>query len=144
MPWEKTWANIPEEDKAKVYRVARLQIPFLARFRNDWATAAIARQYCSNLRADAYRRGELVVDPKWAYLKENAAKRKSGSRRKRAFIEAEAAEPARKKKKTKHDAAGAPHKSSKRRKRGGAAATSEGADDNDAASNNNGEEGGMA
>ncbi|TRM55774.1 hypothetical protein BD626DRAFT_636395 [Schizophyllum amplum] len=63
VPWEKTWANIPEEDKAKVYRVARLQIPFLARFRNDWATAAIARQYCSNLRADAYRRGELGGGP---------------------------------------------------------------------------------
>ncbi|KAL1757527.1 hypothetical protein FB107DRAFT_247586 [Schizophyllum commune] len=106
-PWHKTWDKVPPEDKAKLCRAAREQAPFLARYRDDWATLDLAQQWCKNQRNRAYADGTLERPEKYAYLKANAAQRKgSGSRRKRAFIEAELAA----------EAAGAEQKKRKKRK----------------------------
>ncbi|KAL1748544.1 hypothetical protein HDZ31DRAFT_71564 [Schizophyllum fasciatum] len=80
---------------------AREKIPLLAQYKNDWATIAIARQFCKNRRSAAYRSGALERPAEYAYLKANAAKRTStGSRRKRSFVEAEEAASKKKKSKT--------------------------------------------
>jgi len=46
----------------------------MAKYTNDWATEAIARQYMKNKRSYAVQRGFLEVDAKYEYLKANAAK----------------------------------------------------------------------
>ncbi|KAI4293857.1 hypothetical protein K525DRAFT_253169 [Schizophyllum commune Loenen D] len=92
IPWQKTWGKVPPEDKAKLCRAAREDIPFLARYRDDWATLDLAHQWCKNQRNRAYADGTLERPKEYAYLKANAAQRTEyGSRRKRAFIEAELA-----------------------------------------------------
>ncbi|KAL1741687.1 hypothetical protein HDZ31DRAFT_66677 [Schizophyllum fasciatum] len=96
---EKEWKAIPQEDKGKLYRVARTAIPFLQRFVNDWATEEIAKRYLKNKRQYLYRTGELTRPAKYAHLKANAAKRdRDGSRRKKALVNAEAAKQAKAKK----------------------------------------------
>ncbi|KAL1698519.1 hypothetical protein EV121DRAFT_274373 [Schizophyllum commune] len=96
---EKEWRQIAPEDKGKLYRVARTDIPFLQRFVNDWATEEIAKRYLKNKRQHLYRTGELARPTKYAHLKANAAKRdRDGSRRKKALVNAEAAKRAKAKK----------------------------------------------
>ncbi|KAI5898159.1 uncharacterized protein SCHCODRAFT_02696751 [Schizophyllum commune H4-8] len=96
---EKEWRQIAPEDKGKLYRVARTDIPFLQRFVNDWATEEIAKRYLKNKRQHLYRTGELARPTKYAHLKANAAKRdRDGSRRKKALVNAEAAKRAKTKK----------------------------------------------
>lgn len=64
----------------------REQHPYLARFRNDWATEAIAKQFVGNKHQHAYDMGWLEVPEKWAHLKVNASKRNpTGSRNKKAL-----------------------------------------------------------
>ena len=52
----------------------------MAKYTNDWATEAIARQYMKNKRSYAVQRGFLEVDAKYEYLKANAAKRSDAPR----------------------------------------------------------------
>ncbi|KAH9023710.1 hypothetical protein EDB85DRAFT_2150954 [Lactarius pseudohatsudake] len=74
--WEVRWADIPASKKAKLYQAAREQAPYLKRFSNDWATEALAKQLLKNKRGHSYRSGYLEVPAKYAYLKDNAAKRR--------------------------------------------------------------------
>ncbi|KAL1719391.1 hypothetical protein EV715DRAFT_290363 [Schizophyllum commune] len=91
LPWHLPWDDIPYEDRAKLCRAAREKAPFLRRFKNDWPAIAMAQQYCKNRRNDAYRKGLLEPPAKYAYLKDNAAKRsETGMRGKRVYAEAEA------------------------------------------------------
>ena len=46
----------------------------MARYVNDWATEMIVRQWMKNKQSYAIQKGFLKVEPKWEYLKENAAK----------------------------------------------------------------------
>ncbi|KAH8978699.1 hypothetical protein EDB86DRAFT_2836548 [Lactarius hatsudake] len=82
--WELPWAEIPARKKAKLYQAAREQAPYLKRFSNDWATEALAKQLLKNKQGHSYRRGYLDVPAKYAYLKENAAKKYRGRRSARA------------------------------------------------------------
>jgi hypothetical protein len=59
----------------------RSQIPYMARFEGDWATAKIASEYASHLRSDARKNGELDSNTHYDYLKANSAKRRPGARR---------------------------------------------------------------
>lgn len=52
----------------------------MSRYVNDWATEAVAKQYMKNRRGHSYRRGYLDPPAKYAYLKENAAKRSDAPR----------------------------------------------------------------
>ncbi|KAH9012177.1 hypothetical protein EDB84DRAFT_1645184 [Lactarius hengduanensis] len=79
--WEVRWADIPASKKAKLYQAAREQAPYLKRFSNDWATEALAKQLLKNKRGHSYRSGYLEVPAKYAYLKDNAAKRRPRGRR---------------------------------------------------------------
>jgi hypothetical protein len=54
---------------------AREEAPFLKKFANDWPTQALAMQLLKNKRGYSYRRGYLEVPNKFAYLKDNAAKK---------------------------------------------------------------------
>ena len=47
----------------------------MERFVGDWATARIASKYAGHLWASARMDGELPPDPRYTYLRENAAKR---------------------------------------------------------------------
>lgn len=68
------------------YAQCRERHPYLARFRNDWATEAIAKQFLGNKRQHAYDMGWIDVPEKYTYLKENASKRNpTGSRKKTAL-----------------------------------------------------------
>lgn len=53
----------------------------MARFKEDWATEKIASQYAAYLRSQARSRGELEPDPRYAYLKDNSAKRRKNAPR---------------------------------------------------------------
>ncbi|KAL1751511.1 hypothetical protein FB107DRAFT_278609 [Schizophyllum commune] len=95
------WRKLRDEEKAKIYRAARETAPYLKRFVNDWATEEIAKRFLSNRRQHLYDVGELTPPEKYAYLKENAAKRDpAGSRRKKAFVLAETAKKAHNKRAT--------------------------------------------
>jgi hypothetical protein len=62
----------------------------MRRFENDWATEEIAKQYLKNKRKSAVRQGLIKVPERYAYLKENSAKRSaSGSRKSKAREELE-------------------------------------------------------
>lgn len=102
--WELSWNEIPASDKAKVFQIvsnaisaskgrthsttraqAREHHPFLKRFRNDWATEEIIKQFFKNKRGRAYQQGWIDVPSKYTYLKANSKKRSTdGSRVKRA------------------------------------------------------------
>jgi hypothetical protein len=57
----------------------------LKRFKNDWATEEIAKQYFKNKRKNHYNKGLLTVPSKYNYLKQNSEKRSTAaSRSKRA------------------------------------------------------------
>ncbi|KAJ7192609.1 hypothetical protein B0H12DRAFT_1246116 [Mycena haematopus] len=73
--WEKPWGEISAEVKGKLFAVARERHPILARFHNDWATEDIIKQFIKNKRNNAYRNNWLEVPAKFAYLKDNSAKR---------------------------------------------------------------------
>ncbi|KAJ7206882.1 hypothetical protein GGX14DRAFT_456951 [Mycena pura] len=73
--WELPWAQVPAAAKAQLFAIARKHHPYLAEFQNDWATEEIVKQYVKNKRNNAYKKGYIDVPPKYAYLKENAAKR---------------------------------------------------------------------
>ncbi|EAU85505.1 hypothetical protein CC1G_06406 [Coprinopsis cinerea okayama7 len=82
-----TWAENSNEDKVRVFRKCREAHPFLRRFHNDWATEAIRKQWFKNRGGNAYANGYLEVPPKYAYVKDNAAKRNpNGSRVKKSKI----------------------------------------------------------
>lgn len=49
----------------------------MKRFTNDWPTQALAMQLLKNKRSHSYRRGYLEVPEKYAYLKDNATKKKA-------------------------------------------------------------------
>jgi hypothetical protein len=53
------------------------EAPFLKKFANDWPTQALAMQLLKNKWGHSYRRGYLEVPDKYAYLKGNAAKKKT-------------------------------------------------------------------
>ncbi|KAF8054995.1 hypothetical protein FPV67DRAFT_1681016 [Lyophyllum atratum] len=90
--WELEWANIPTVDKAKFFCVAREKIKFLKRFRNDWATEEIVKQYFKNKRKNHYKNGWLDVPERYKYLKDTSAKRdQAGSRVKRVKAARDAA-----------------------------------------------------
>lgn len=70
---------------------AREQNPFLERFTNDWATEELVKQFIKNKRGNHYRNGWLDVPEKYSHLKKNSLKRdQSGSRKKKAFYNADA------------------------------------------------------
>ena len=48
----------------------------MERFPGDWATARMASEYAAHLHAAARKSGELPADPRYKYLKANAAKRR--------------------------------------------------------------------
>jgi len=101
--WETRWADIPLKDKALLFEIVSVQVftlpretylhhkareqhPFLARFVNDWATEEIVKQYMKNKRKHHYKNGWLDVPERYAYLKDNAYKRKpTSSCKKRAL-----------------------------------------------------------
>ncbi|KAG5640105.1 hypothetical protein DXG03_001208 [Asterophora parasitica] len=87
--WETKWANIPPKEKADLFSVAKARHPFLGRFANDWATEELVKQYIRNKHKYAMQQGHIPVPEGFSHLKENAAKRGSGSRRSRADIELE-------------------------------------------------------
>ncbi|THU93067.1 hypothetical protein K435DRAFT_800029 [Dendrothele bispora CBS 962.96] len=87
LDWQKPWADIPPADKAMAFSVLRERDPFLKRFENDWASEAMIRQYLKNKRKTNYLQGTLEVPSKYAYLKENSAKRDQSKSRKRKAIE---------------------------------------------------------
>ncbi|KAF7975568.1 hypothetical protein HWV62_9265 [Athelia sp. TMB] len=87
--WEVSWRDVPSSKKAMLYDVCRERHPYLARFKNDWATEAIVKQYLGNKRQRAYDMGWLEPPEKYAYLKVNASKRNSTSSRKsKALVDA--------------------------------------------------------
>lgn len=59
----------------------RTDIPYMARFDEDWATSLIGSQYATHLRSDARKNHELKPDPHYDYLKANSAKRRPGAPR---------------------------------------------------------------
>ncbi|KAI9433387.1 hypothetical protein H4582DRAFT_2082262 [Lactarius indigo] len=74
--WELPWSDVPAVKKAKLYQAARKEIPYLAKFANDWPTQVLAMQLLKNKRGHSYRRGYLDVPERYAYLKKNAAMKK--------------------------------------------------------------------
>ncbi|KAH9041067.1 hypothetical protein EDB85DRAFT_2140240 [Lactarius pseudohatsudake] len=78
--WELPWPQVPAVKKAKLYQAARKEIPYLAKFENDWPTKELAMQLMKNKRNHSYRCGYLEVPKQYAYLKQNAAKKKRGAR----------------------------------------------------------------
>ncbi|KAF7974195.1 hypothetical protein HWV62_13243 [Athelia sp. TMB] len=74
--YEIPWREVPSSQKARLFDVCRKCHPYLARFRNDWATEALAKQFLGNKRQRAYDMGWLDVPEKYAYLKDNAGSRK--------------------------------------------------------------------
>ncbi|GLB46019.1 hypothetical protein LshimejAT787_5900010 [Lyophyllum shimeji] len=79
--WELEWSQIPVQDKANLFEVARNRYPILTRYHNDWATEKFVKMYCKNKRKNAYRNDRLEVPTKYAYLANNAMKRAPGNRR---------------------------------------------------------------
>ena len=59
----------------------RSQIPYMARFERDWATAKITCGYAAHLRSQARKNKELDPDHHYDYLKANSAKRRPDARR---------------------------------------------------------------
>ncbi|KAJ7575262.1 hypothetical protein C8J56DRAFT_1063515 [Mycena floridula] len=91
LPWDKAWADISARAKADFFAVVAARHPFLAKFRNNWATEKIVRQYLSNKRKTNYKKGTMDVPAKYSHLKDNAAKRdQSKSWKKTAVIILEA------------------------------------------------------
>ncbi|KAF5315125.1 hypothetical protein D9619_007520 [Psilocybe cf. subviscida] len=85
MNWELAWADIPSEEKVKLYRTARKQHPYLSKFRNDWATEEIVKQFFKNKRKNHYRNGWLAVPERYAHMADVSSKRNpAGSRTKTA------------------------------------------------------------
>ncbi|KAN0139557.1 hypothetical protein V8E53_002586 [Lactarius tabidus] len=74
--WEVPWAEIPAVKKSKLYQAAHEEAPFLKRFANDWPMQALAMQLLKNKRCHSYHCSYLEVPDKYAYLKDNAAKKK--------------------------------------------------------------------
>jgi hypothetical protein len=54
----------------------RREIPYMARFDEDWATTKIASGYAKHLRSSARKKHQLPADPRYGYLKANSAKRR--------------------------------------------------------------------
>lgn len=51
------YRDVPAEDLSRIFSMARKIHPFLLRFQNDWATAAILKQYMSSTRRYGKRKG---------------------------------------------------------------------------------------
>ncbi|KAF8262476.1 hypothetical protein EI94DRAFT_1704735 [Lactarius quietus] len=74
--WETPWMEISAVKKVKLYQAAHEEAPFLKKFVNDWPTQALAMQLLKNRQGHSYCHGYLEVPDKYAYLKDNAAKKK--------------------------------------------------------------------
>ncbi|KAF8891999.1 hypothetical protein CPB85DRAFT_1257748 [Mucidula mucida] len=48
MPWQLEWSKIPPQKKVDLFSLARVRIPHLAPYKNDWATEVLVRQYMKN------------------------------------------------------------------------------------------------
>lgn len=59
----------------------RHHVPYMGRFDADWATSKIMSQYGVHLRREARKNKELPTNPRYAYLKANAAKRRKDAPR---------------------------------------------------------------
>ncbi|KAJ7907418.1 hypothetical protein B0H13DRAFT_2273676 [Mycena leptocephala] len=73
--WELPWKQIPVDQKASLFEVARTRHPYLAKFENDWATEELVKQFIKNRRNRAYKNNWIPVPAQYQYLKANAAKR---------------------------------------------------------------------
>lgn len=67
---------------------AREKHPILERYVNDWATEEIIKQFTKNKRRRCYQKNWLEVPEKYAYLKNNSAKRDPSASRKRRTVAA--------------------------------------------------------
>ena len=98
LDWSMPWPKVPPDQKSMLYQMVRgtlfhmvdplslllqvrSEIPYMGRFIGDWATARIASEYAGHLRASARMNGELPVDPRYGYLKDNAGKRRKDAPR---------------------------------------------------------------
>ncbi|KAJ7119408.1 hypothetical protein C8R44DRAFT_877838 [Mycena epipterygia] len=86
--WERPWFEIPAGATAKLFDVARAKHPILERYVNDWATEEIVKQFTKNKRRHSYQKNWLDVPAKYAYLKNNSAKRDPSASRKRRAVAA--------------------------------------------------------
>ncbi|THU79748.1 hypothetical protein K435DRAFT_875112 [Dendrothele bispora CBS 962.96] len=73
--WDIPWADTRTSDRAQLFAVAEKAHPFLAKYENSWATEVLVRQYFSNKRKTAYKRGTLQRPEKYDYLQENSTRR---------------------------------------------------------------------
>ncbi|KAJ7831277.1 hypothetical protein B0H13DRAFT_1915499 [Mycena leptocephala] len=48
--WKVPWKQIPVDQKASLFEVARTRHPYLAKFENDWATEELVEQFIKNRR----------------------------------------------------------------------------------------------
>ncbi|KAI1795372.1 hypothetical protein LXA43DRAFT_1091026 [Ganoderma leucocontextum] len=59
LDWTDDFRHLDPEKLAQLFRAARAAHPILQRYANNWATAAIARQYMQNKRKHAYKQGYI-------------------------------------------------------------------------------------
>ncbi|PIL28577.1 hypothetical protein GSI_08618 [Ganoderma sinense ZZ0214-1] len=59
LDWTDDFRRQDADKMAKMFRAARAAHPILARYSNNWATAAIACQYMQNKRKHAYKQGYI-------------------------------------------------------------------------------------
>ncbi|KAI0826956.1 hypothetical protein BC628DRAFT_1418998 [Trametes gibbosa] len=59
LDWTDDFRRQDTDKLATMFRAARKAHPILRRFVNNWATAAIARQYMQNKRKHAYKQGYI-------------------------------------------------------------------------------------
>ncbi|KAH8799216.1 hypothetical protein DL96DRAFT_1564642 [Flagelloscypha sp. PMI_526] len=98
LDWTCPWQKISDTDKEGLYQVARSSIPYMAQFIDDWATEEMVKRIIKKKRSYAYKKGDLKVSAKYAYLKVNASKRSETGMRGRAAREMSEEDAAEKKK----------------------------------------------
>ncbi|EPQ54398.1 hypothetical protein GLOTRDRAFT_111248 [Gloeophyllum trabeum ATCC 11539] len=59
LDWTVDYREQPMADLGNLFAVARQRHPILARFKNDWVTSEIVKQFMRNRRKFAYRKGVL-------------------------------------------------------------------------------------
>ncbi|KAI0686436.1 hypothetical protein C8T65DRAFT_634026 [Cerioporus squamosus] len=59
LDWTEDFRRQDADKLATMFRAARTAHPILRRYTNNWASAAIARQYMSNKRKHAYKQGYI-------------------------------------------------------------------------------------
>ncbi|KAJ2985602.1 hypothetical protein NUW54_g10099 [Trametes sanguinea] len=63
LDWTDDFRRQDADKMANLFRAARKAHPVLRRYVNNWATAAIARQYMQNKRKHAYKQGYIKKRP---------------------------------------------------------------------------------